>query len=197
MYFIDQSGANACGGGPCNDPSSYTLTVPWQANVQNGNPCISNAAGLSTVQGRFGNANFNLSAPYSQGVVSQRIGSTGVISRAISTGASSITLGYAATANTARANAAAITATASDNAFHSIIQSVSLTAGASALVVDGAATTGTIATTAYSNQTIMLMSDSGGVNSVPMYMCEAYIINTNIGSGGALQLNVKNFWGTP
>lgn len=202
MFYYDQSGANACGGVPCDGNAAF-FPSPWGANVQNGMPCSTNASGSLTANGtRYGLSNFNLSAPYTVGGVSERIGSTGANSRMMANSSGSVTLGYTSSANTARATGGSITATASDNAFHSLIMSVISTAGASALVVDGTAATGTITSTAYSSQTIEEYADQVGTSAVPMAICETYIINTNIGSGaygptGTLQANIKIRWNTP
>lgn len=90
---------------------------------------------------------FTIAQPYSVSVVAKRTGSTGTITSILGENSGgSINFGYAASVNTANLSSpTALTATASDSAFHAM-QGVANSAS-SELVVDGASTSGNSGTT--------------------------------------------------
>lgn len=201
VFYYDQSGANACSG-PCD--SDFLTVAPWTASVLNGFPCSTNQGGATTTQLRYGaSANsFTLAAPFTSIAVAIRTGSFTTAGRIIASSSANSTFGFRASTNTVGVSGGSVTETASDNAWHSLIGAVSTVAGQSAVSVDGTANTGTATTTGYSATFIVEFSDNGGSAAIPMNICESGLLNVALASGqygvsGTLQLNVKNFWGTP
>jgi hypothetical protein len=198
MFYYDQSGANACGAAPCDGDNIINFTAPWSANVQNGLPCSTNLAGATGTMLRYGNGNFTQAAPLTAGGVAIRFTAAGAVAARMIVGTSGTpSFGWRASLATVGSTGGTLTASATDNAWHSFIYTLASVAANSTIVVDGSTTTGTATTTGFSAMTIEEFSDQGGTAAVSAATCESYVLNSAPASFTALQANIKAFWGTP
>jgi hypothetical protein len=165
----------------------------------NGHYCITTIAGTDTGYGSA--TTLTVASPWSASMVASR-NAASTFQVVVSSQDSNLYLGYANAANTARlANTAAITATASDGAFHAIT-GVNNGAG-SVLAVDGTETTGNSGTTGPSSTPLCMWGSSSGCVSGNLFAGKfaELVIYSNValtlGERNSIKANQSAYYGTP
>lgn len=135
----------------------------------------------------IGSPNLTISQPYTMVTVSERTGSFTTEQVAVGSGTATIYLGYQAVANTALSTtSSAITATASDSAFHAL-QSV-YNGASGVLTVDGSDTTGNNGTGNFSANTFRFFRGNSGFSLTGIVM-EGGIWPSGFTSGNRTSVN--------
>lgn len=194
VTYYDQSGALACAGSTACDLTQGTDAnrPPWTASILNSWPCATNLASTIGLVLTTAN-NLALSQPYTLGGIAERTANFTTAQRILVSNGATVNLGWRGVVNQVGTQAGTIVATAADSAFHAVLLASS-NGGTSSLVVDGAATTGTLGALPLA-LTLNAMNDSAGAGStLDGAFCEAviYPILMNATQYGNLNTNMHS-----
>lgn len=172
VTWYDQSGALACAGSVACDVTQATdanrpsLTL----SALNGWPCATDSGPTGVVLET--SVNLVQAQPFSFSGIGERTGAFTSAQRFWNSNASATNFGWRTTTNTVGTQSGTMTATASDSAYH-VFSYVTNNGGTSTLVVDGAATTGTLGLAPLSAHLDFFNDASGSGDPMNGNLCEA------------------------
>lgn len=172
VTYYDQTGALACAGSTACDLTQATSANQPALTISalSGSPCATDSGvtgiALSTA------AVLAQAQPFTLTGIGERTGNLTGAQRLINSNGSATNFGWRSTANTVGMQSGTITATASDSAYHAFVVTYS-NGGTSSIVVDGAATTGTLGAISLGGLFVVMNDATGSGDPMTGSFCEA------------------------